>query len=162
MNLSSIKLIISEVDGIITEGLVGMGEMDVTIFKQFCTKDFEAINLIKKMDYSFVFMSADAAINMSMCRKRNIAFFQAERSKKDVYHRILEKYSVSANEVLYVGHTYSDIECVRMSAVSMCPEDSVNSVKNAVDYVIPVYGGAGVLSYVYEMLLKASRSCLEE
>ena len=98
MNLTKIKLIVSELDGVITEGLTAYGEMNVPMFKQFCTKDFEAINLIKKMDYSFVFMSVDAAINMSMCRKRNIAFFQAERSKKDVYQQM--KYYMLVTHIL--------------------------------------------------------------
>jgi len=48
MDLSNIKAVISEIDGIVTEHLSGIGEMNITMFKQFYMKDFEAINLIKK------------------------------------------------------------------------------------------------------------------
>jgi hypothetical protein len=34
----------------------------------------------------------------------------------------------------------------------MCPEDSVQQVKAIVNYIIPVYSGAGVLCHVYELL----------
>jgi len=58
MLLENIKLVISEIDGIITEGLVGFGEMNIPMFKQFFIKDFEAINEIKK-HWGFVFISSD-------------------------------------------------------------------------------------------------------
>ena len=151
MDLSNIKLVISEVDGIITEGLVGLGEMDLTMFKQFYMKDFEAINLIKK-GWGFTFLSSDAAISLSLCRKRNIPFYHSERSKIEIYRRIVQRFSITPDNVLYVGGSYSDIECMQASGISMCPEDAVPQVKNTVDHVIPIYGGAGVLCYVCEVL----------
>lgn len=151
MDLNSIKLVISEVDGIITEGLVGFGEMNIPMFKQFYVKDFEAINIIKK-NWKFAFMSSDAAINMSLCRKRSISFFHAAGQKLHTYNNVLRHFGVTADNVLYVGSSYSDIECIRPSSVSMCPEDAAPQVKNAVDHVIPIYGGAGVLCYVCEVL----------
>jgi 3-deoxy-D-manno-octulosonate 8-phosphate phosphatase (KDO 8-P phosphatase) len=151
MNLGSIKLIVSEVDGIITEHLVAIGEMNTVMFKQFYMKDFEAINLIKK-DFGFVFLSSDASISMSLCKKRNIPFFFAERNKKEVLSNVLLKYSITPDEVLYIGSSFSDIDCIKLSGTSMCPEDSVSQVKNLVNHVIPVYSGTGVISYVHEIL----------
>lgn len=152
MDLSNIKMVVSEVDGIVTEHLSGMGEMGITMFKQFYMKDFEAINLIKQ-NWMFAFLSIDASISMTLCKKRNIPFFLAERSKKEVYGNILLRYSLTADNILYVGSTYSDIDCLRMSGISMCPEDAVVLVKNTVDRVLPVYGGTGVLCCVYDNLL---------
>lgn len=151
MDLSNIELVISEVDGIVTEHLVGIGEMDTVMFKQFYMKDFEAINLIKK-GWGFTFLSSDAAINMSLCRKRNIPFYHSERSKMEVYKRIIQRFGVTPDNVLYIGSSYSDIECMQLSGLSMCPEDAVPQVKNTVDHVIPIFGGAGVLCYVCEVL----------
>jgi len=152
MDLSNIKAVISEVDGIVTEHLSGIGEMNITMFKQFYMKDFEAINLIKK-NWLFVFISSDASITMSLCRKRNIPFFHAEKDKKEVFvNNVLRKYSLAPDSILYIGNSYSDIECLRMSAVSMCPDDAVIPVKNVVDCVIPMLGGTGILCYVYDVL----------
>lgn len=151
MNFENIKLVVSEIDGIVTEHLIAFGEMNVVMFKQFCVKDFEAINLIKK-DWGFSFLSSDANINASLCKKRNIPFFFAERNKKEIYNQILQRYSLIPDNILYVGSSYSDIGCIQMSGVSMCPEDAVPQVKAMVDYVIPVYSGTGILCYVYELL----------
>lgn len=151
MDLNNIKFVLSEVDGIITEHLSGLGEMGITMFKQYCMKDFEAINLIKK-DWGFAFISSDAAINMSTCKKKNIPFFHAKRSKKDVYNNILRKFDLTPDNILYIGSSYSDLDCLKMSGISMCPEDAVSQVKNIADHVIPIYSGTGILCYVYETL----------
>lgn len=151
MDLDKVKLVISEVDGVITEHLTAIGEMNTVMFKQFYMKDFEAINLMKK-DWGFVFLSSDAAVNMSTCRKRNIPFYYAERSKKEMYNQLMQKFSITPDSVLYIGSSYSDIDCIKMSGISMCPEDAVPQVKSFADYVVPVYSGNGVLCYIYEML----------
>ena len=151
MDLSNIKIVVSELDGVITEHLAGLGEMDSMLFKQFYLKDFEAINLIKQY-WKFAFLSSEIAINMSLCRKRSIPFFYAERSKKEVYGHLLQRYAMTPDDVLYLGSSYSDINCMKLSGMSMCPEDGVPQVKNTVDHVIPAFGGSGVLCYVYELL----------
>lgn len=151
MNFKDIKIIISEVDGVITEGLSGIGEMNITMFKQFHMSDFEAINLIKK-DRTFVFLSADASINSSLCKTKNIPFFHAAKSKRDVYGNVLRRYSFTPDNVLYIGSTYSDLESMRISAFSICPEDAPSAIKNSADLVIPLMSGTGVISYVYDFL----------
>lgn len=158
MNFKEIKIVISEVDGIITEGLSGLGEMNTTMFKQFYVKDFEAINRIKR-DRVFVFLSADAAVSMSTCKVRNTPFYHATKSKQDVYVNILRRYSLTPDNVLYVASTYSDLECMKMSAVSLCPEDSPAAVKNVADLVVPMMGGTGVLCYVNDFLEANNLEC---
>lgn len=151
MNLNEIKIVISEIDGVITEGLSGIGEIGVTLFKQFYMKDFEAINQLKKGKV-FVFLSADAEINSSLCKRRNIPFYYALNNKKETYANILRRYSLTADNVLYIGSSYSDVECMRMSGFSMCPEDAVSAAKNAADLVIPMMSGTGILCYVNDFL----------
>jgi 3-deoxy-D-manno-octulosonate 8-phosphate phosphatase (KDO 8-P phosphatase) len=151
MDLSNTKLIISEIDGIITDGFSGIGEMDITMFKHFYIKDFEAINMMKR-HWDFVFLSSAAAINLSLCRKRNIPFYFAERNKKEIYTKILQRYGVLADDVLYVGATYSDVPCMKESGFSACPEDATVPVKNTADLVMPLMSGTGVLCYIYDFL----------
>lgn len=151
MDFENIKIVVSEIDGIVTEHLSGIGEMDTVMFKQYYMKDFEAINQIKP-NCNFVFLSSDAAISLSMCRRRNIPFYYAEKGKKDVLIQILRRYNYTPENLLYVGSSYSDIDCMKLAEFSLCPEDSVLQVKNISDYVIPLYGGSGVLCHVYDIL----------
>lgn len=151
MILDNRTTIISEIDGVITDGTSDIGELNIVISKRYNLKDFEAINMIKK-HFNFVFMSSSGNINLTLCRKRNIPFFVAEANKKNTYGSILSRYSISPDNVIYVGSTYSDVDCIRMSSISFCPVDAVPAVLKSVSMVLDVKGGEGVLCHLYEYL----------
>ncbi len=151
MVFSKIKFVLSEIDGVITEHMSAIGEMGITLFKTYYMKDFDAINLIKK-EFGFAFISKDADISMSLCKKKNLAFFYAERDKREMYQKVLRRYSLSPDNVLYIGNNYSDVACMKLSGISICPEDAVVEAKNVSDIVVPDIGGTGVICSVYELL----------
>jgi 3-deoxy-D-manno-octulosonate 8-phosphate phosphatase (KDO 8-P phosphatase) len=155
MGFPDIKIVASEVDGVITEGLAGIGEMDVVMFKQYYLKDFEAINRIKR-DYKFVIISSDASINQSLCRQKNIPYFFS-KDKYAALKQVMYRYECTADNILYVGASYSDKKCMRIAGLSMCPEDSPAEIINTAEHVIPHMGGTGVLCYVYDFLMANRR-----
>ena len=122
MDLTNIEIIISEVDGILNTGLVPIDELGNTPFKFFYNKDFEAINLLKKY-FKVVFISADNKINYNMFRNKNIPFYHEPKNKKQALLQALKRYSLSPDQALYIGNTYSDIECMRQVPLSACTED---------------------------------------
>ena len=149
----NIKIVVSAVDGIITEYLSPIDELGNTLFKSYYMKDFEAINEIKKA-YTFVFISKDQAISYHLFRRKNIPFYYAPKSKKEGLIKIMRKYGVTPENVIYIGCSYSDIENMKMAEISFCTEDSPDSVKIVADNILPYYGGCGVLCGLYEVLKK--------
>jgi 3-deoxy-D-manno-octulosonate 8-phosphate phosphatase (KDO 8-P phosphatase) len=149
--IEKLKLIVSEVDGVITEGLVTYDELCNTPFKQYCVKDFEAINELRQ-EFVFVFISADNSVSFNLFRKKNIPFYWANKSKKDMLVKVLNRYNFSPEEVMYIGSTYSDLDCIKMIPFSLCPEDAVIDVKNASRYHLNSISGMGVMSEVYDLL----------
>ena len=147
----NIKIIVSEIDGIITEDMTAFDVMGNVIFKQYYMKDFEAINKLKET-FTFVFISSDNYVNYSMCKKRNIPFFHAQKSKAKTLTDIMRRYNVTPENILYVGCSYSDIESIKLSQVTFCPSDAPDSVRKAVAYPLSTYGGGGVLCELYELL----------
>lgn len=154
IDLSDIKVIASEIDGVVTEHLSPIDELGNVLFKQYYMKDFEAINEIKK-HYTFVFISKEQAINYSLCRRKNIPFFWSQNGdKKDAFVKMLRRYSVTPENVLYLGNSYSDTELMVMSQISVCPSDSVFEIKSVSDIVLENPGGYGVLCELFHILKK--------
>jgi 3-deoxy-D-manno-octulosonate 8-phosphate phosphatase (KDO 8-P phosphatase) len=152
MNLSKIKLIVSEIDGIVTEHTSAIGEAGITMFKHYYMKDFEAINQIKKK-INFSFLSNDASISMSLCRAKNIPFYYAKGSKRRVLVKeLLKRYAVSPEEVIYIGSSYSDLNCMKLIPFTMCPDDAIYEVKEISQVVIPVLSGMGILCWLNKFL----------
>ena len=74
------------------------------------------------------------------------------RSKKDALVRILNRYILSPEEVMYIGSSYSDLECLTMVPFSLCPEDAVSDAKHVARYHLNSISGMGVLTEVYDLL----------
>jgi len=147
------KLIVSEVDGILTSGHIYVDELGNIPFKMFNTKDFEAINLLKKY-FKIIFLSSDNKINYNFFRRLNIPFFYNNKNKKSELIQILNKYQVTPEEIIYIGSTYSDVLCMQMIPLSFCPEMSVYEVMNLASMVISICGGDGVFIEIYNLLKK--------
>ena len=138
----NIKLVVSEVDGIITDGTQPVDELGITVFKSFYTGDFEAINEIKKT-CPFVFLSSDNYISYNLMRKKNIPFYFARKDKRSKLLEIMRRYNVTADETLYIGSKLSDIPCMNMVPTSVCTNDLLGF-----KYVSEM-PGMGVITEVY-------------
>ena len=149
--LKNVTVIVSEVDGIITEHLTPIDELGNTPFKLFYMKDFEAVNEIKKT-FKFVFISSDNSVSYNLFRSKNIPFYWAPKDKKSAILSIRKKYNAKADNLLYIGNSYSDLGCIHLTPLSGCPEDAVVDIKINASFVLPVLGGAGVLCELYQLL----------
>ena len=149
--LGKLKVIVSEVDGILTMGEVPIDELGNVPFKKFLIKDFEAINILKK-SFKVVFLSSDNSISYHLMRRKNIPFYYDPRDKKPKLIEIMKRYGVSPEQVMYIGYTYSDVPCMRMVPFSVCPDDAVSDVINVSVSTLPVLSGSGVFCALYDFL----------
>lgn len=144
-----IKMIALEIDGVITEGLVCITDMPSVAFKQYNLKDFEAIDELKNT-FKVVVVSSDWAVNKNLCASRHIPFF-CMKTKKEALSKAMIKYGVTPEEVVYVGHSFSDIDNCRMIPFSLCPSDAVSDIKNCC-HVLESFAGYGVMAEIYDLL----------
>jgi len=142
-----IKLIVSEIDGVITNGKRVEDEMGHVLSKTYQSKDFSAINEIKK-NFKFAFLSDDQHINYNMCRRKNIPFFYGknEHEKYAKLVEILRRYSCTPDETLYIASKVSDIKCVQIIPKSFCPDDAGEYLKEKCWAEFTVGGSQGVIA----------------
>ena len=149
--LQNIRIIISEVEGILTDSWVPIDELGNTPFKNFNYRDFEAINILKR-HFKVVFISADNKVNYNLMRSKQLPFYYDAKNKKAALLSALKRYSLTPDEALYIGSSYTDIPCMRQVPFSVCPEDAVDDIKEISAVVLPVYGGDGVFCKLYDLL----------
>jgi len=142
--MNKIKIVVSEIDGVITDGVQPIDELGNTVFKNFYTPDFEAINKIKVI-CPFVFLSNDNSVSYNLCKKKNIPFFWAQKSKRTILLDILRKYSVTLDDVVYIGSKLSDLECMNMVPISFCTNDFIST--NFKSFM--TLPGEGILTELY-------------
>jgi len=154
-----IKLIVSEIDGVITDGKCAEDEIGNVLYKVFQNKDFAALNEIKK-SFKFVFMSDDNRVSYNLCRRRNIPFYWA-RSEQEKYSTLIEimrRYECTPDEVLYIGSKISDVKCCRLIPRSFCPDDAGQYLKEVCWASFLSAGGCGILVELLYLLKIESKN----
>lgn len=154
-----IKLVILDVDGILTSGVKYYAADGMPVMKSFYDKDFTAIKRIKASGISICFLSGDNFINEEVAKNRNIDFFYARgRDKVDFLPELCETYNVVPGDVLFIGDDLFDINLMKAVGYPFCPKDAV---KEILEYcciarptnVVNRNAGTGVVEKLYEMLL---------
>lgn len=150
-----IEIIVSEIDGIITDGFKPIDYMNHTIFKNYCERDFEAINELKSY-FTFVFLSADKEVSYNIMRNRNIPTYFSENKDLDkmffLTQRILPKYKKRPENLLYIGNHISDIPCLQLAERGITLKSSSERVRRASNIILDIEPGHGVISSLFETL----------
>ena len=141
--MKEIKLIVSEIDGVLTDGTSAVDNMGNILFKNIFLADFEAINKIKS-NYIFVFMSSDNYVNYNLLQKKNIPFYWAKNDKRETLLSILRHYNITVDDVLYIGSKLSDISCMTLVPTSFCTNKSVKDFKT-----FDTPAGYGIITELY-------------
>ena len=108
-----IKLLILDVDGVLTDGTKVYDIHHNVLSKRFTCKDFTAIKRFIASNVKVVMLSGDI-FNKSMARKRNIDFFCSRNSDlsldKSRYVEIFQDtYNIPADNMAFVGDDYFDL-----------------------------------------------------
>jgi len=147
------KLIVAEVDGVLTDGTYAEDEIGNTLYKVFNQKDFLAINEIKKY-YKVVFICDDNKINYNLCKRKNIPFYwgKGEKGKYTALIEVLRKYGVTPDETIYIGSKISDRKCIKFIPYSMCPDDAGEYLRDLAWAPFLLGGGKGIFTELLDLL----------
>ena len=153
MDFRDIEIIVSEIDGVLTNDSNYLDTMNNVLFKSYCMKDFDIINLLKPY-YTIVFLVEDPSISYGVMRTRNLPFYfikNKTEKKLDLLYKILQKYNTTPEHLLYIGSRVSDMECMRLAEFKVTANDAILPLKSMANYISPVGGGQGVISSIYDL-----------
>ncbi len=157
LNLSKdIKLIISDFDGIFTDGGVFIGE-DSGTFKKVNFRDLMGVSVALKNGYKIAFVSGEktAAIDIIAERFSIEDVHQDIRDKKVVVEQLLKKYNLKSSEALYVGDDINDINSMMLVDYRITPMNAHWKVKEVENIQITQSnGGFGVFREIVDNLIE--------
>jgi YrbI family 3-deoxy-D-manno-octulosonate 8-phosphate phosphatase len=150
--LSKIKLLVLDVDGVLTDGGMYYTESGDE-FKKFNAKDGIAVKKLVKNGIPVALLSS--GINKTIIRNRaerlNIKYFHAGLEPKtqilDVWRREL---GIEYSQIAYIGDDVNDLEVIAKCGITFCPSDAVPKVKKAVDIALKTKGGDGCVRELIE------------
>ena len=151
----SIKMLVMDVDGTLTDGRLYIGAKG-ELMKSFDVKDGYAIAQLKKNGIEPVIITGRKSdiVLMRANELKITELYQGIEDKLSKLQEILLKRKILPEEVAYIGDDLNDIQCMKYCRLSGCPGDSVEQIKELVDYVCNNYGGRGaVREFIDEKIL---------
>jgi len=158
MRASQVKLIVLDVDGVLTDGqLVYTEEGERT--KAFHVHDGCALKLWQELGGQVAILSARAGGAL----QRRLADLGIERVQTGVqdklagYDSLLAEIGLGDAEVAYVGDDLPDLGPMTRCACPIAVGDAVPAVKRQAEYITRLPGGKGAVAEVVEWLLRKQR-----
>lgn len=152
--MNKLKLLILDVDGVLTDGKKYYGKDGMPQLKTFCDKDWTAIKIFKAIGVDVVFLTGDP-FNEEIGKNRNIHTIVnrkngVHRDKSHYLDDLCNQYNCSREEVVYVGDDFFDIGLMKLLKFSFCPMDAPRIVRQ---HCIPLStkGGDNLLYDLYTM-----------
>ncbi len=154
--LKSIKLLILDVDGVLTDGRVIYTDSGEEI-KRFNVQDGHGLKLLMRSGIEVALLTGrESKAVLHRARDLGIeAVYQKALNKIEVYESILREKGLTDKEVGFVGDDLVDLPVLRKVGFSAAVPDAVPEVKEIVDYITTNKGGEGAVREVCELLLKA-------
>lgn len=143
--LDAIKLLILDVDGVMTDGGMYM-MMNGDQMKKFDTKDGRGIIEIQKKGVEVAIISSgfyDVAVSKRAEMLGIENCYVGKRPKMEVLAELCEKLSIDYSQVAMIGDDVNDLEVMRAIGFKACPSNAVQVVKNQVDIILNKKGGDG-------------------
>lgn len=155
-DLSKIKAIIFDVDGVLSPETISMSQ-DGTPLRSVNIKDGYALQLAVKMGLHVAIITGG---NTEAIRVRYEGLdikdvYMGCSVKVKTYNEFLSKYNIDNEEVLYMGDDIPDYELMRLCGCPCCPADAAPEIRDISIYVSHRNGGYGCGRDVIEQVLRA-------
>ena len=152
-----IKLVASDFDGVFTDGSVYIDE-DLKQVKKINFSDIMGVSRLIKAGYKFAIISGETSNILNYFKNKfNIdEIHGGVRQKGIVLSEIMEKYSLSYDEVLYMGDDINDIAAFDCVKYKIAPKNANPIVKAKEGIQITQNsGGDGAFREVVDTLLNS-------
>jgi len=154
--LRKIKLLILDVDGVMTDGRIIFDSNGVES-KFFNVKDGHGIKMLQRAGVNVAIISGrESKVVANRATELGIELvFQKAMDKLAPYLRIVADTGLTDDQIAFVGDDLIDIPVLKRVGFAAAPADAVGEVFPYVHFVTKNSGGFGAVREVSDMLLKA-------
>ena len=153
-----IKLVLTDCDGVLTDGGVYYGETG-EVLKRFNIRDGMGVErLLKHVNIETGIITGELSASVKK-RAEKLKIKELHLGIKDkpaVLREILERKNLSADQIAYIGDDTNDVEIMKMVGLTACPKDATIFAKRQADYICTATGGNGAFRDFAEFIISAN------
>jgi 3-deoxy-D-manno-octulosonate 8-phosphate phosphatase (KDO 8-P phosphatase) len=151
-----IKLLLLDVDGVLTDGGIYIDDHGLET-KRFDVRDGQGITLLQRAGVGVGFVTGRFS-KVVRFRARELGIkivYQRVADKALIYETIKRKVGLQDHEIAYIGDDFGDLPVLRRVGLAITVQDAWAAIKPEVDYVTRASGGHGAVREAAELLLQA-------
>ena len=151
-----IKLVIFDVDGVLTDGSLFFGD-DGQEYKAFNSKDGHGMKMLQKTGVEVAIITARTS-ELVKHRMKNLEIrhvYQGQKDKLPAFKSLLEKLNLQADQVAYVGDDVMDLPIMIRVGLAVSVADGHHLSKKHAHWVTPSNGGRGAARDTCELIMTA-------
>jgi len=154
--LGEIKLLILDVDGVMTDGRISIDDQGVET-KAFNVKDGYGIRLLLAagIDVAIITGRRSKSVEHRASDLGIKRIYQGVTDKKAVCIRLLEEKRLTSGQACFIGDDLPDIPLLKFVGLPVAVADAVKEVRETAQYITEKNGGNGAVREVCELILKA-------
>lgn len=153
---SGIKLVIFDVDGVLTDGGLFFGD-DGQEYKAFNSQDGHGIKMLHKHGVRCAIITGRTS-KVVEHRMRNLGIdllYQGQENKLEAFKHLLSVVELTAEQVAYVGDDVVDLPVMTQVGLAIAVQNAHPWVIKHAHWQTPRAGGQGAARDVCEMIMEA-------
>ncbi|MDV7105937.1 3-deoxy-manno-octulosonate-8-phosphatase KdsC [Vibrio sp. TH_r3] len=152
----NIKLLICDVDGVFSDGLIYMGNHGEEL-KTFHTRDGYGVKSLMKagIEVAIITGRKSQIVENRMKALGITLIYQGQDNKLQAYNDICSKVNVSAEHSAYIGDDLIDWPVMEKVGLKVCVADGHPLLAKRANYVTHTKGGYGAVREVCDLILEA-------
>lgn len=154
--LAKIKLVITDVDGVLTDGGLYYSENGEEM-KKFHVRDGLGIKMLMTTGTQVALLSGgDAPLLRKRIEVLKIPFFQlGKMEKRSACFELMEKAGVKPEETAFIGDDTLDLPAFEVCGLAIAVADAPKYIRTKADLVLKTKGGQGAFRELSDMILWA-------
>ena len=151
-----IKLLICDVDGVFSDGLIYMGNQGEEL-KTFHTRDGYGVKSLMNAGIEIAIITGrQSQIVENRMKALGIKLiYQGQDDKVKAYHDICQQLGIAPEQTGYIGDDLIDWPVMEKVALKVCVADGHPLLAQRANYVTTIKGGHGAVREVCDLILQA-------
>lgn len=151
-----IKLVIFDVDGVLTDGGIYIGD-DGAEYKVFNSRDGHGMKMLQASGIKVAIITGRVSkvVEHRMAELGIKHVYQGQPDKLPALNKLLSILSLTAKETAYVGDDVIDLPVLVRVGLAICVKDAHPLVKRHAHWITGNLGGRGAVREACEMIMEA-------
>jgi 3-deoxy-D-manno-octulosonate 8-phosphate phosphatase (KDO 8-P phosphatase) len=153
--LKNVRAFVFDVDGVLTDNRLLVNE-EGELLRSFHVRDGQGIKYALAAGYPVAIITGGKSKGVvKRLTALGIQFvYSGVEDKMPPFQEFLQMHRLTASDILYIGDDIPDLAIMRQVGIAVCPDDAVDEVRAASDYISPLRGGDGLVRDIIEKVLK--------